>query len=180
MNSLTVLYDAECGLCIGCKHWVKRQGTYFPVHFLAQGGTESAQRYPDLVTEGAAEELIAISDTGDVYRNDKAWLMVLYALTRYRPLALRLARPAMREMARQAYCWVSRRRHSISKRLGAMPEREMRETLAQQPKPSTCKRPPDYRNPDDPPSICDVIQVEDGDGVSPQQLPLSIRDSERP
>ena len=52
MNSLTVLYDGECGLCVRCKKWVLQQQTYFPVKFLDSHSQTARDRYPTLLTDG--------------------------------------------------------------------------------------------------------------------------------
>ncbi len=138
MNSLTVLYDGECGLCVRCKKWVLQQQTYFPVKFLDSHSQTARDRYPTLLTDGPPEELLAIGDNGEVYRSDKAWLMVLYAIRKCRPLALKLARPGMVGFARRAYYWVARNRGNVSRRLGLLGEREMRAFLEKEPEPARC------------------------------------------
>lgn len=117
MKSLCVLYDSGCGLCVYCRKWVMRQTAYVPIEFVPQGSSEAARRYPELQTESPPQELIVIDDQGNVYRAEKAWLMILFALRRYRGLAIRLAKSQRIDMARRVYHWVSAHRYSISKRL---------------------------------------------------------------
>jgi len=141
MKSLTVLYDSKCGLCVKAKHWTRSQYSYFPVSFLAQGAAEAVRRYPDLQQCDQPEELIAVDDTGKVYRDDKAWLMILYALRRYRPLAMRLAKPAFHGLARRAYHWVSSNRYLLSAWLGRSGDGELSRNLTDAPDPPRCYLP---------------------------------------
>ena len=55
-----------------------------------------------------------VSDEGHIYRDSSAWIMCLYALEDYREWSLRLASPALRPFARQAFAFVSKHRSSIS------------------------------------------------------------------
>lgn len=143
MRSLTVIYDADCGLCLRCMRWASEQPTYFPVRFIAHDGEEASRCFPGLTDPVEAQELVAIADDGRIYKSDNGWLMVLYATHRYRPLGLKLARPSMRGYARRAYYWVTRHRYSISKRLGLMPEKNLRMYLQDQPDPPRyCRLPP--------------------------------------
>ena len=60
-----------------------------------------------------------ISDAGEVYLNNHAWIMCLYALEEYRDWALRLASPLLLPLARQAFETLSRNRQAISRWLSA-------------------------------------------------------------
>lgn len=141
MKSLTVLYDANCGLCLKAKHWTNAQHCYIPITFLPQSGAQALRRYPALKQQEQPEELIVLSDTGGVYKDDNAWLMILYALRRYRPLAMRLARPAFRGLARRAYHWVSSNRYFLSAWLGRSGDGELSRNLAEAPEPPRCYLP---------------------------------------
>ena len=46
-------------------------------------------------------DVTVVADTGAVYRGDSAWLVCLWALDGYRGLALRLATPRLRPLARR-------------------------------------------------------------------------------
>lgn len=138
MKSLTVLYDANCGLCVKSKRWSLRQRSYVPLEFLPQGGSEAVRRYPGLNQDDQPEELIAIDDAGQVYRDDKAWLMILYTLRLYRPLAIRLSKPELQGLARRAYHWVSSNRYRLSFWLGQSGDRELSRELKDAPAPPRC------------------------------------------
>ncbi len=60
-----------------------------------------------------------ISDEGAVYLNDRAWIMVMYAMVEYREWASRLTHPLLMPLARQAFAALSKNRHTISRWLSA-------------------------------------------------------------
>jgi predicted DCC family thiol-disulfide oxidoreductase YuxK len=113
---LYVYYDARCGICCRAKDWLTRQPAYVPLRLVP--------------AEVGAEELTVVSDAGEVYRGDKAWLMVLWALCEYRSVARRLASPTLRPFAREAFRLVSASRQKLSGWLGLVSEAKLKETLA--------------------------------------------------
>ena len=122
MTSLTVLYDAGCGFCVRCRKWLEAQPRLLDLSFVAAGSLEARTRFPTLEP---GEELLVVDDTGGVYEGSDAWLICLYALADYREWSLRLARPALRPLARAAFEWVSRNRRSLSQQLRLAPEEEL-------------------------------------------------------
>src|SRR4029078_4162899 len=71
------------------------------------------------------EELVVVSDEGDVYRNAEAWIACLWALQDSREWSFRFARPALLPLARGIVEWVSTRRHRLSRALGMMSDQEI-------------------------------------------------------
>src|SRR5579864_6210842 len=98
MRYLTVAYDPDCGLCTRMGAWLAAQPKRIPLRVVPSSSL--AKLYPALAARRLQEELTVVSDEGAVYLGDNAWLMCLYALTRYRRMALRLSRPALRPFAR--------------------------------------------------------------------------------
>jgi predicted DCC family thiol-disulfide oxidoreductase YuxK len=121
--SLTVVYDAECGLCTRVASWLQAQPKWIGMNLVPS--TSLSQLYPQLDARQLQEELIVVSDRGGVYFGSRAWIMCLYALKRYRGWALRLARPALLPMARQAFALLSSNRHRISQLLGPLSDSEL-------------------------------------------------------
>jgi predicted DCC family thiol-disulfide oxidoreductase YuxK len=113
MRQLTVIYDANCAFCERCKRWAEIQPQYVRLRFLPRQDEATYVRFPQIMADACDDELVAIGDDGAVYRDAKAWLMCLYALKRYRPLALRLSRPRLQGFARRAFHLVSQNRHHI-------------------------------------------------------------------
>lgn len=128
MRRLTVLYDAGCGFCSACRRWLEGQRQLVALEFLAAGSPEARRRFPALASE--TEELIVVSDEGDVYRGAHAWIMCLWALDEYREWSFRLARPALLPRARDVFEWVSKRRRGLSWLLGIRSDHELAAVLS--------------------------------------------------
>ena len=142
VKQLTVLYDPTCGFCVRCRQWLDKQPKLIAMRFLPQGSSKQQTLYPDLQyltdAQGRPEELIVVDDTGKVYRDDKAWVMCFYALTNYRPLAMRLAKPGMAGLARKAYAALSSNRRAISALLGMKGDNDLRKELQAEPETPHC------------------------------------------
>jgi predicted DCC family thiol-disulfide oxidoreductase YuxK len=117
MKRLHVLYDAECALCQGCRRWLERQPAYVELRFIPFQAPEVPCRFPGIEKWNPSEELLVISDEGDVYRGPNAWIMCLYALRDYREWSQRLAAPMWLPWARRICELVSQNRLSISRLL---------------------------------------------------------------
>lgn len=115
MEKLYVLYDPRCELCCRLKNWILAQRSWIGLAVI-EAGSEKAQRlFPNLEKITGSDDLTVISDEGAVYLNDRAWIMVLYALVEYREWASRLTHPLLMPMARQAFAALSKNRHLISR-----------------------------------------------------------------
>lgn len=98
-----MLYDAQCGLCRRFKNWLAGQQlapNMVRLGFVAAGSTEARQRYPELDHAATLREVTVVADDGAVYVGDRAWIVCLWATATYRGIAVRLAGPAMRPVAR--------------------------------------------------------------------------------
>jgi predicted DCC family thiol-disulfide oxidoreductase YuxK len=124
VRSLTVLYDARCGLCSNARRWLEGQPQIVPLELLPADSAETRRRYPTLA-ETEPEELVVVSDEGDVYRGSHAWIVCLWALQDYREWSFRFAQPALLPLARGIVEWVSTRRHRLSRALGMMSDQEI-------------------------------------------------------
>lgn len=113
MTRLTVLYDANCGLCRRARQWLELQPKFLALEFIPKGSDHARDRFPGL--SSGPDELIAVSDDGSVYRGERAWIMCLYALREYREWATRLAAPALLPLARTAFQLISENRVRISR-----------------------------------------------------------------
>ncbi|MEK2479529.1 hypothetical protein [Streptomyces noursei] len=132
VRRLTVLYDAHCPLCAFLRDWLARQRQLVPLDLVPAGTQEARQRLPeldhtatleeitvplDLVPAGTQEarqrlpeldhtatleEITVVGDGGQVYRGAAAWVVCLWALHKYRPLAHKLAPPSGLRFARGA------------------------------------------------------------------------------
>ena len=119
MTKLYVLYDPKCELCCRLKNWILVQRSWIGLAVVEQGSEKAKRLFPDLDTIAGKEDLALISDEGAVYLNDRAWIMVLYAMVEYREWASRLTHPLLMPLARQAFAALSKNRHAISRWLSS-------------------------------------------------------------
>jgi predicted DCC family thiol-disulfide oxidoreductase YuxK len=102
VRRLTVLYDAGCSLCAFLRDWLVRQPQLVPLEMVPAGSQEARRRYPGLDHRATLEEITVVGDAGQVYRDTAAWIVTLWALREYRPLAHRLSTPSGARLARGA------------------------------------------------------------------------------
>jgi predicted DCC family thiol-disulfide oxidoreductase YuxK len=100
VTALTVSYDTRCGLCCAVAAWVSRQPKLMPLTCAPLSGD--------------ARDLTVTADSGECWRGDDAWVMVLWALARYRSAAYMLASPALRPTARALFKTLSAYRGPLS------------------------------------------------------------------
>ncbi|MFF3321482.1 thiol-disulfide oxidoreductase DCC family protein [Streptomyces sp. NPDC002889] len=94
VHSLTVLYDANCSLCVHLRNWLRRQKQLVPLEMVPAGSAEARRRYPRLDHERTLREITVIGDRGQLYTGPAAWIVCLWALSDHRPKAHWLATPA--------------------------------------------------------------------------------------
>lgn len=104
MTRLVVFYDARCGFCRAVRDWLAGQRQLVPLEWRAKAD--------------AADELVVVADSGEVWTGDTAWLTVLWALAEYRDWSYRLASPVLLPAARTLFAQVSKYRGSMSCALG--------------------------------------------------------------
>ncbi|WP_338677139.1 DCC1-like thiol-disulfide oxidoreductase family protein [Streptomyces sp. SCSIO 30461] len=100
VKRLTVLYDAQCSLCVHLRHWLMRQRQLVPLDLVPAASDEARRRFPGLDHASTLREITVVGDRGQVYRSTAAWIVCLWALADYRPKAHWLATPAGAPFAR--------------------------------------------------------------------------------
>ncbi|HEX3091204.1 MAG TPA: DCC1-like thiol-disulfide oxidoreductase family protein [Candidatus Angelobacter sp.] len=115
MEKLYVLYDPKCELCERLKDWLLVQRTWLGLCMVPAGCEKAQKMFPELETIATCNDLVVVSDDGQVYLNNSAWIMALYALEEYREWACRLAHPMVAPFVRQAFEMISKNRHAISR-----------------------------------------------------------------
>ncbi|HEX7332059.1 MAG TPA: DUF393 domain-containing protein [Pyrinomonadaceae bacterium] len=119
MFALTVLYDPECGLCRRAHEWLAEQAKIVELNFVPCASEEARKRYPQLNHDLTKKDLTVIGDeNGAVYFGPKAWLMVLWALARYRDWSYRLATPELLPTTKRVVSLISQNRYQISRATG--------------------------------------------------------------
>ena len=115
MQKLYVLYDGKCELCCKLRDWLQRQEQWLELKMMPAGSAEARQLFPGLERIASANDLAVVSDEGEVYLNNRAWIMCLYALREYRNWACKMAHPLLLPLARQAFAAISKSRWVISR-----------------------------------------------------------------
>jgi predicted DCC family thiol-disulfide oxidoreductase YuxK len=130
MKTLYVLYDERCAICKRLKEWLLVQRSWIGLSMVPAGSSRAKAMFPALEKIAGSNDLVVISDEGEVYLNNHAWIMCLYALEEYRHWALRLASPLLLPLARQAFDTLSKNRQAISRWASARStEKEIAEEL---------------------------------------------------
>lgn len=115
MKTLFVFYDCECGLCSATRDHLSRMVQAVPLVFVAYQDPEVQAVFPSLMLLNPDQRIIAMSDTGDIYEGDSAWITILWALRDYRRWAIRLARPRWRRHAKRIVETIAKNRYRISR-----------------------------------------------------------------
>jgi len=112
-RSLTVLYDERCPLCRRLKAWLAGQATLVPVRFVPAGGEAARRRFPELDHERTTTVLTVVTERGEVYEGERAWLVCGWALPAWQPLAERFSGRRGRRAAALAARAVDAYRHRL-------------------------------------------------------------------
>ncbi|HEV2400918.1 MAG TPA: DCC1-like thiol-disulfide oxidoreductase family protein [Candidatus Sulfotelmatobacter sp.] len=129
MTKLYVLYDPKCELCCRLKDWFLVQRSWIGIAVMPAGSERAERLFPELEKIATKDDLVVISDEGAAYLNDRAWIMVMYAMLDYRDWASRLTHPLLMPLARQAFAALSKNRHAISRWLSSDDDSEIADEL---------------------------------------------------
>ncbi len=113
VRSLTVLYDANCPLCVHIRHWLNVQHQTTPIALVPAASVEARRRFPRLDHASTLREITVVSDAGYVWTGTDAFIMCLWALTEHRARAVWLASAAGRPFARAAMYTASKWRQAV-------------------------------------------------------------------
>ncbi|MFN0125346.1 MAG: thiol-disulfide oxidoreductase DCC family protein [Verrucomicrobiales bacterium] len=131
MTTLTIFYDARCGLCSRFRRWMLDQEAFVHLEFLPYDSDQARNRCPDLPSLRADQEIVVMSDDGSLWQGAGAWVMCLWALREYREWSLRLASPGLQPIARRAVQWISSNRIGISHLLRLRGDEALQEQISQ-------------------------------------------------
>lgn len=131
MKSLTIFYDARCGLCAKFRRWLEAQPTRVDVEFLAYDSPEAAVLFPDLVWLQADREVVVMADDGRWWQGAAAWLTCLWVTRDHIDWSYRLAAPAFQPLVKKAVHLLSENRLAISRLLHLASDRELARELDQ-------------------------------------------------
>ena len=106
--TLTVLFDDRCAVCRRAQAWLAHQPSYVPLVCLAASSAQAQHRFGHLPALG--DELVVVSDSGEVWIGPPAFLVCLWALRDWRSWSYRLSTPALAPHAERFFMELSRRR----------------------------------------------------------------------
>ncbi|MFD8982350.1 thiol-disulfide oxidoreductase DCC family protein [Streptomyces sp. NPDC059564] len=110
---LTVLYDADCPVCVHIRHWLLGQRWLVPLRLVPAASFQARDRFPQLDHAATLREITVISDRGQVWTGTDAFIVCLWALAEHRPKANWLATAAGRPFARAAMYTAAAVRHAV-------------------------------------------------------------------
>ncbi|MFE5623909.1 DCC1-like thiol-disulfide oxidoreductase family protein [Streptomyces virginiae] len=93
VRHLTVLYDADCPLCVHIRHWLLAQRRLLPIALVPAASWEARRRFPRLDHASTLREITVVGDSGQVWTGTDAFIVCLWALVEHRPKANWLATP---------------------------------------------------------------------------------------
>ena len=138
IEKLYILYDSRCGLCSRVREWMLEQPVHVPLDFVAAGSDRARRLFPELAHDDAPAELIVVTSDGEVYENDAAWIVCLWALRELRPWSRRFAHGPLRPLARAAWNVLSGNREQVSRLLSLQSDAEIVRQLESQPIDTAC------------------------------------------
>lgn len=102
LHRLTVLFDPGCALCRGFRDWLARQPVLVPLDLVPADSPEAWRRFPTLDHRATMQRITVVGDKGQIWTEEHAFVLCLWATASHRALAERLARPAWLPLARAA------------------------------------------------------------------------------
>ena len=115
MKAISVFFDGRCGLCRSVRGWLEREPQFVALHFVSYDARLAREIFPRIADWQPDREILALTDEGDLYQGAGAWILCLWATVRFRPWALRLARPALRPSAEKLCRVIARNRRGLSR-----------------------------------------------------------------
>lgn len=108
---LTILYDDQCPLCVRVREWLRTQPAHVPVTLVpARSDAGQALIAGADKTLRPGLDLIVVADDGRVWDGTDAYVVVLWALQRYRTMAQGLAAGPLRPVANRVFHWLAANR----------------------------------------------------------------------
>jgi predicted DCC family thiol-disulfide oxidoreductase YuxK len=112
----TVIYDADCGICLWLARLAKRLDPFERLTFI---GNDEVERFPEGVSPEVVDKTLVVVDAkGRVHLREQAVRVVLFALPFGSLLGVWLLVPGLRQIARATYDKVAAHRLQISTAVG--------------------------------------------------------------
>ncbi|MDA5281149.1 thiol-disulfide oxidoreductase DCC family protein [Streptomyces sp. NPDC054904] len=132
VRHLTVLYDANCPVCVHIRHWLLSQRWLVPLRLVPAASYEARHRFPRLDHAATLRDITVVGDKGQVWSGTDAFIVCLWALAEHRPKANWLATPAGRPFAKAAMHTAAAVRHAVR----TNPEAELGDALCDEQCPT--------------------------------------------
>ena len=129
IHRLFVLYDARCGICSRLRLWIFNQPALVAYEFVPAGSERARRLFPALDDAAELQELVVVTDGGEVYIDDAAWIICLWGLREYRTWSYRFARGPLRPFARAAWDFLSSNRRQLAQMLSLRSDEEIARDL---------------------------------------------------
>jgi hypothetical protein len=127
IRRLTIFYDAGCPVCVRCREWMEGQPAYVELAFIPRD-TPHRWRLPPV-----GDELVVVSDGGEMWMGPAAFLVCLWALRDWREWSYRLSGPTLQPLAERFFHALSSKRGRIAAWLGWQPCPDGRCSVAAHP-----------------------------------------------
>ena len=138
MQTLTIFYDPDCGLCTNFKRWLITQESYPALDFNPYNSEQASARLPIIADLDPASEIVVMADDGRWWQGPAAWVTCLWALKRYRAWSFRLATPKLLPIVAKLCHLLSENRLQVSHLLRLQPEALNRVVSQLHPTHHTC------------------------------------------
>jgi predicted DCC family thiol-disulfide oxidoreductase YuxK len=114
MRTLTIFFDARCGLCCRFSRWLMTQPARVLIQFLPYDSPEALAMFPLMHEVRADRDIVVMADDGRWWQGTSAWLTCLWATCDYRDWSFRLAKPALQPLVSKAVHLLSENRLRLS------------------------------------------------------------------
>ncbi|MGC4015858.1 MAG: DUF393 domain-containing protein [Luteolibacter sp.] len=135
MKSLTIFFDARCGLCNRFRRWLMTRPARVSIRFIPYDSEEALRLFPRIREVHADQNVVVLADDGRWWQGPAAWLTCLWATRDYAAWSYRLASPALQPLVARAIYLISENRLRLSTLLRLPQDTELAGYLSQQAVP---------------------------------------------
>ena len=131
MNSLTIFYDPNCGLCSSFREWLEVQALWLPVEFVGYQSPLAEKVFPRIGALKAGSECVVLADDGKWWQGADAWIVCLWATREFRMWSHRLAGPMLKPMLGSVVNLISNNRLTLSRLMRLTADADLARELGQ-------------------------------------------------
>ncbi|MFD0893579.1 DUF393 domain-containing protein [Luteolibacter ambystomatis] len=135
MKSLTIFFDARCGLCNRFRRWLMTRPARVSIRFIPYDSEEALRLFPRIREVRADQDVVVLADDGRWWQGTGAWLTCLWATRDYSAWSYRLAAPALQPWVIKVINLISENRLRLSTLLRLRGDDELAGYLRQTPDP---------------------------------------------